>query len=88
MASSDVQGKRQRYSSSDDVPNKHGKIAVAANLDQRISILEQRIYELQSFTFDGAASCDTNKFISPGVVYADPLINLEISVLRQKEESL
>ncbi len=76
-------------SSSKRVKHQHGEVnSKSASTDTRVSILEQRINELQNYAFDGLSSGNGPKFVSPGMVYADPLINLEISVLRQKEELL
>lgn len=57
-------------------------------VDYRLSILEQRIHELQTFSFDLINSADSHKLTAVGNVYSDPLINLEIAVLRQKEDIL
>jgi hypothetical protein len=53
----------------------------------RISILEQRLHEIQALNFDSIFG-DKQESTAPTKLYVDPLLNLEIGVLRQKEELL
>ena len=55
--------------------------------EMKISILEQRLHEIQSLNFDSLFG-GRKETTAPTKLYVDPLLNLEIGVLRQKEEFL
>lgn len=59
------------------------------NLEQKISMLEQRIHELQCIHFPTLTTMHASQsYPTPLTVYTDPLINMEISIYHYREQQL
>ena len=86
----------KKAKTSDDTRKDSGKqtASTSGQHDLKISMLEQRIHELQSITYDSVNKLHEviqNSSGAPSLItsiYTDPLINYEIAIMRSKEEFL
>lgn len=69
--------------------SKKSKTSDLANLQEiKLSILEQKLYELQSIHYPTIKQCENSPYPSIATIYTDGLLNYEISLLKQQEETL
>jgi hypothetical protein len=75
--------KRSKISSSEDSSFKDVQ-------SQKLSLVEQKLFELQAFTYDLLIKNNPNKegIVRSTRAFNDPLLNLEINLLRERETSL
>lgn len=80
-----LKGRHVNINISDGISPRTGRSTNSSVLEQKLSVVEQRLQELQSFTFP--TICRELSAI-PSTMTVDPLVSLEIALLRQKESLL